>query len=429
MSTASKSAVDVFGFDQQALACPAQIFESLRTESGPVVFLPDLGLYFALDYESVTAAVRNPEVFSSTISAGESTNRIYDTLVEKAKASGELDDLIEGYGSSDRLVLAFADPPAHTRHRSLINRAFSPPRVRTLEPNMRTIADRLIDAFIDNGRVELMSEYATALSIRVIASALRCPDDDVPTLKQWADDFLAAIASSVDLEDAEIERFAQSRLDFDRYFTNKLADVRANPGDDLLSDIVHGSAEAEQPLTADEMLMMFQEFLVGGTETAALAMGSMVVHLTEDPELADRLRGDESLLAPFVEESLRWDHPAQVGFRTATRDTVLGGVDIPAGSTVILHWACASRDPAVFSDPDEFDLERKSRKAHLAFGQGIHLCVGAGLARAEIRIGLERLLARLDDIALAADPASLDWVPSVLMHGRTQVPLTFTART
>ncbi len=423
---AEKTVFDVFAFDQEALANQVEIFQRLRDQAGPVVHMPELGMYFVLDYENIVAVVREPKLFSSEISAGESTNQIYEALVERVRASGEFAHLPD-YGTTSRLVLAFADPPQHTRHRAPIGKAFSPAKVRELEPSIRAIADRLIDSFIDRGQVEMFSQFAAALSIRLIATALRCPEDDVPMLKRWSDDFLAAIASPIKLGDQEVDHFAQSRLDFDRYFGSKIEDEREHAHDDLFSAIVHGSAAGEQPLSNDEILMMLQEFLVGGTETAALATTSIFAHLITDPSLVERLRNQPDLIPSFVEESLRCDAPAQLGFRAATEDTELGGVPIPAGSTVVLHWACASRDPKVFQRPDDFEVTRDSRR-HMAFGQGIHTCVGSGLARAEIRIGVERILARLDNLQLTkTEPTS--WVASVLMHGRNSLPVTFTPRT
>ena len=217
-----------------------------------------------------------------------------------------------------------------------------------------------------------------------------------------------------------------SQNEFFVYFAQKIADRRADPRADLITDVVQAELDGE-PLTDDEMLSMFNQFLVAGNETTTKLIASSVRILLERPELAAQLRADPSLVAGFVEEALRLEAPVQGLYRTAVEDTEISGVPIPKGSHLMVIYAAGNRDERLFADAATPDPCRTNSMRHLSFGHGEHYCLGAALARAEGRIAVEVLLERLDDIRFDDDvsPDDLDYEPSYVLHGLRALPVRF----
>jgi cytochrome P450 len=220
----------------------------------------------------------------------------------------------------------------------------------------------------------------------------------------------------------------RSQAEFFSYFTARIDERRSNPLDDLLTDVVEARMDGTEPLTTHEMLGMLAQFLVAGNETTTKLLASAMLLLTRQPELMSRLRADHSLIPGFIEEALRLEAPVQGLFRMANIDTEVGGVPIPAGSSIWVLYASANRDDAEFEEPDRLDPSRANAKLHLAFGQGIHYCIGASLSRAEGRIAFEVLLDRFEDIALAPGN-SFEFEPSYALHGLKALHLEVRART
>jgi cytochrome P450 len=322
-------------------------------------------------------------------------------------------------------VLLGADPPDHARQRKLVNRAFTPPKVKALEPRIREVANTLVDAFASRGRAELVTEYGVLLPLTIIAEALGVADDDLPKFKRWSDDFVAAIGNQ-HMSKAQLKSLVLSQGEFFDYFADKIEQRRAQRRDDLISDVVYAELDGE-PLSDREMLGMFNQFLVAGNETTTKLVASSVRMLCQQPELAARLRAEPELIAGFVEEALRLEAPVQGLFRTAVVNTEIGGVAIPAGSHLMLMYASGNYDESQFGCPHDIDPSRSNAMKHLSFGHGEHYCLGAALARAEGRIAIETLLARLDDLALVPG-TELAYEPSFVLHGLRALPVTFTER-
>jgi cytochrome P450 len=321
-------------------------------------------------------------------------------------------------------VLISADPPDHIRQRKLVNRAFTPPKVRDLEPRIRQLAHELVDRFVARGEVELVGEFAVLLPLTIIAEALGVSDDDLPQFKRWSDDFVALIGNHA-IGPAELGSMLVSQHEFHEYFSRVIGQRRAAPGDDLISQLVAATID-EEPLRDDEILAMLNQFLVAGNETTTKLIASSVRLLLEHPDELDRLRAEPDRIAVFVEEALRLEPPVQGLYRTAAVDTEVGGVAIRAGDHLLLMYAAGNRDDARFERPGCIEPDRPGAMSHLSFGHGEHFCVGAALARAEGRIALEVLLERLADLRPAVDLATLDYEPSYVLHGLRRLPITFT---
>jgi cytochrome P450 len=339
--------------------------------------------------------------------------------------------LAAGYPRTPTLLTN--DPPDHTRFRRLVARAFTPRRVASWLPEIDRLSDALIEAFAARGSVELVSEFAVPLPIGVIADALGVPRDMQPTFRKWTDDSTDLIGA--DVTDQRRLDAARGLVDFQTYFAAELDDRRRAPRDDFLTDLLQATVYGDEdglddnrPLDTPEMLSILHQLLVAGNETTttllAESMRLLITHPAEYAKVASDTDG--SYAAAATEEALRLCSPAQGMFRVVTRDTVLGGVDIPAGATAILMYASANRDETQWPDANSFCPGRDGARHHLSFGSGIHFCVGAALSRAEAVAALPRLCRALPDARLAAQ--ALDYKPSFVLRGLRSLPLTFTVR-
>jgi len=411
--------------DPEFLRCPYPLFEQLR-EDAPVTFVPEIESFVVSRYDDIAYISRNPMIFSSIMPTGPVLARqMMETLMTLAQEDAEFGAQMMAQRGGQVRVLLGADPPDHGRQRKLVNRAFTPPKVKGIEPRIREVANALVDAFIERGEVELVAEFGVLLPLTIIAECLGVNDDDLPKFKKWSDDSVAAIGNH-DMSKQQLKQLVLSQGEFFSYFSQKIVERRAERRDDLISDVVHAELDGE-PLSDTEMLGMFNQFLVAGNETTTKLLASSVRILCEQPELMARLRDDPSLIAGYVEEALRLEAPVQGLWRTALQDSEVGGVPIPAGSHLMLVYASGNYDESQFPDAETADPCRKNAMKQLSFGHGEHYCLGAALARAEGRIAIETLLERLDDIAFA-DDVRFDYEPSYVLHGLKALHLTFTAK-
>lgn len=378
---------------------------------------PHTGIFLVSTYALVQRAARDWETFS---------NRFGAVMMAGAGPPPPevLEVVKEAYPPVDTMLTA--DPPAHHRFRKLVNKAFLPRRVDALEPHAEAIAHRLVDGFVAEGRVELVGRFAQPLPLTLIAEQLGVPREELPTFRRFTDGFVAQLGGMADAQ-GQLEA-ARLIVEFQRYFAARLEERRRDPQDDILSDLVHARVEGERPLDVPEMLSILQQILVAGNETTASAIAEGVRLLIEHPETRALVRREPERIPDLVEEVLRLATPTANMWRIASRDTELGGVAIPEGAILLLRYGSANRDEAVFPDPDRFDLRRPNAGEHLAFGSGVHFCLGARLARMEMRVAFRALLARLDDWAL--DPAAPPPRPrpNVLLRGLGALPLTFRPR-
>ncbi|MDJ0868580.1 MAG: cytochrome P450 [Myxococcota bacterium] len=398
-------------FDPAVLEHPFDYYARLHREA-PVFRHPKTGIYFVSSHALVSEALSQPEVFS---------NRFGPALGGRAAARAEVREIMaEGWPPVDTMLTA--DPPEQRRFRSLVNKAFTLRRVRSLAPRVEALCDELIDAFLPDGRVELRGAFAVPLPLTIISEQLGVPRAELPLFKRWSDGFVAQLGGMATPEQ-EIEA-ARLILEFQRYFAKTLEDRRASPQDDIISDLVHARVEGERPLDTAESLSILQQLLVAGNETTASTISEGMWLLVTHPEQLHQVAANLELVPNLVEEVLRLASPTANMWRVVRRDTELGGVAIPGGSIAVVRFAAANRDPAVFPEPERFDVERPNADEHLAFGHGIHHCLGAQLARCELQTALRKLIERLPDPRLAPN-ATLRHTPHVLLRGLEALPLVF----
>jgi cytochrome P450 len=417
----------VFTLDPDAVRCPHPIFARVREEQ-PVVFVPEIECWLVTRYDDIVQVARDPQTFSSVMPTGPVLARQQKEMV--AALLAEDPDLAASLGQVRGVtrVLLNADPPDHLRQRKIVNRAFTPPKVLALEPRMREIANGLVDGFAARGTMDVVADYGVLLPLTVIAECLGVSATDLPTFKKWSDDFVAAIGNH-QLSKDQFKALLRSQNEFFLYFRRKIVERREEAQEDLISDVVHATLDGA-PLSDNEMLAMFSQFLVAGNETTTKLLASAVRIMLERPSLQLDLREDPGTIAGFVEEVLRLEAPVQGLFRTAVVDCEVGGVAVPAGSHLMLVYAAGNRDGRRFEDPEELCPGREHGMSHLAFGHGEHFCLGAALARAEGRIGIEVLLERLDDLrpAEGTDLGALDYEPSYVLRGLKELRVDFTVR-
>jgi cytochrome P450/nitrite reductase/ring-hydroxylating ferredoxin subunit len=364
---------------------PFDIYRKSR-EQMPVFYSERFDLWVVTRYDDVVRILKDPATFSSAESLSVDT-----TVAPEVQAV-----LDTGFPPTPTLVTA--DPPVHTRFRELVGRAFTSRRVAQLEPQMRDIANRLVDVFVQCGSADIVRQFAYPFPMEVIAEILGLPVSDMDRFKRWSDDMNARFGL-LPLE-RQIE-CARSEVEFQHYFAARLEERRHRPQQDFLTDLLNARVHGERPLDMLELLSILKQLLIGGNETSTNLIGSAMLLLMTHADQLEVVLNDRAKIANVVEEALRLDSPVQGLFRTTTREVELGGVRLPKGAHLELLYASANRDERHFHDADRFDVRRNDSSNHMAFGFGIHFCIGAQLARYEGRIALETLLDRLPNPRLA----------------------------
>lgn len=402
---------DLNPFDPAVVQEPHAFFAALRREA-PLYRLPNGAYYLISRYRDVRDAAMNTEVYSSNLVAV-----MFQGLEQPELVALEAG----GAGAVD--ALAIADPSVHARQRKLANRAFSMRRVAALEPAIRALAESLIGAILPQGgarwsSADWMRDVAVPLPMTVIAGLIGLPHEDIPQLKRWSD---AAVGLLSGLNTpAQFADHARQVSELMAYFARAVDRAARAPADDVLGDLVR-ACEGSDALTREEVVAILLQLLTAGNETTTSLIGSALRLLLEHPDVAARVRADRALLEPFIEEVLRLESPFHGHFRLVRRDTEVAGAPLPRGSRVMLLWGAANRDGDEFPHPDAIDLARPNGRSHLAFGFGIHHCIGAALARLEARVTLETLLAR--SRALRRGEGPIGHVPSLLVRCPAALPV------
>lgn len=319
------------------------------------------------------------------------------------------------------------DPPDHTRLRRLVAKAFTPRRIEALRPRIQQIADELVAAIQPLGRADLLAEFALPLPVIVISELLGVPTADQQSFVHWVNVFLG-------MDEGDAARAAEARTWINDYLARLVAQKEREHADrianaeqgSLLDGLIAVRNEGDQ-LHHDELLAMAFLLLIAGYDTTANLIGNGVLSLLRNPDQYAALRADPALMKPAIEELLRHEAPVKLTpfMRITTTEVTIGGVVIPAHQPVCVAFAAGNRDPAHFPDPDRLDILRAER-GHLAFGHGIHFCLGAPLARLEAEIAFTTLLAGCPDLALAIAPEELPWRRSRILRGLKRLPVTFT---
>jgi cytochrome P450 len=325
----------------------------------------------------------------------------------------------------DRPSFLSLDPPDHTRLRRLVSKAFTPRTVAGLEPRIRAITGELLTAAAAAGQMEVVSQLAYPLPVRIISELLGVPVDDYPRFAGWSARLAHSLQPGFGIDPAEAEARAEAAQvasdEFAVYFRELIAIRRARPAQDLLSQMIAAEDDGEK-LTEDELIATCVLLLVAGHETTVGLIANGILALLRHPEQLARLRDNPDLAASAVEETLRYDAPVQMTARVARGGMQIGPVAAPGGALVLLLLAAAGRDPAVFDDPDRFDISRGAT-GHLAFAAGPHFCLGAPLARLEAAIALESFARRIQ--APTLNVSSLDYKPNLNLRGPDRLVVEF----
>ena len=404
-------------FDPVVQQCPHAYYAAMREQTS-VFNVPGTDFYLVTRHDLIVPILRDTATFSNNFLTGEApTGPVVDRLRE-----------IAAKGWPPMATMLTVDPPWHTRYRGTVAPYFTPRPIAALRPAVEEIVDRLIDTWIDEGRIEFVERFGVPLPIEAIAYVLNVPAERMADFKRWSDDAIASIGA-VPSDERRIE--AQlGILEFQHYFAEQLEDRRRDPRGDLMSDLVQAEIDTDdgtkRPLEMPEMLSILQQLLVAGNETTTKALTEGMMLLAGKPEEWEALKADPAGRAAIVtEEVLRLATPTQGMFRKVTRDTEIDGVPVPAGARLVVMYSAANRDPEVFDDPDDFDPGRENLKEHLAFGKGIHFCIGAPLSRLEMQVAFERLASRLDQLRLTEDNA-LEYHPSFVLRGLKRLEIEFT---
>ena len=391
---------------QEGRADPYSRYAALRAHAP--VHRSGFGFWALSRYDDCQQLLRHPGVGKDFSGAATALGLSEEHMAEQAAFR------------NDHSNMLFADPPDHTRLRHLATRAFTPRTVEALRPGVVALVDELIDSF-GAGEVEVMDALAFPLPVTVIGQMLGVPAEDRARFRPLVRASTAVLELVVSPEQLSAATLASAEME--EYFAGLVAERRARPRDDLLTQLIQAEDEGDQ-LSEVELISTAILLFAAGFETTTHLIGNGLLALLRHPDQLARLRSDRSLLRPAVEELLRFDSPVQINARTAYEDLLVGGEHIEAGNTVIAFLGAANRDPARFSDPDRLDVGR-AEGASLSFGSGIHYCLGAALARLEMHVVLDRLLDRFATMELVGgEPERRD---SLTLRGLVDLRMRFAA--
>jgi cytochrome P450 len=416
--------IDYFG-DESLNEDPYPYFEDLRAEC-PVLPLPHLGVVAVTGYEEANEIYRDTDTFSSCNSV------VGPFATFPVPLTGDdVGEVIDRY--RDQLPMnehmVTMDPPAHTRERGLLMRLITPKRLKNNEAFMWRLADQQLDEFIADGSCEFISAYAQPFAMLVVADLLGVPEADH---QRFRDGF------GLSMTPGEIGAGNQHGDELnalgwlDGWFAQYIEDRRREPRKDVLTDLALATYADGTTPEVTSVVRTATFLFAAGQETTARLLAAALKHLAEHPDLQDELREHREKIPDFIEEVLRIESPVKTDFRLARRSTTVAGVDIAAGTPVMLLNGAANRDPRRFECPQEFRIGRPNGQAHIAFGRGAHSCPGGPLARAEGRISIERILERMRDIRLSekhhgpAEARRFDYERTWVLRGLTRVHLEFT---
>lgn len=370
-------------------------FLKLVRRERPIFFSKKHNGWIVSRYDDLVAAVKNPQLTVENALQGAQDGQYCPEAVKI---------LATGVDWNRTRHVQTDDGPDHARFRQALMSVINPRRIREMAPTVQDIVDRLIDRFIDRGHCELVREFAYPLAMLTTLSLIGFTEaeDDMDRFPVWIDDTFRLLLTS--LSDEEQTAAAGHAVEFQHYIQKKIAERRANPRDDLLSDILANLSSGQASLSDDELVIMFTHSFVGaGHETTKLSLTNSVYHLLDKRERWESLLENTDSVSGFVEESLRYDAPLFAWYRYCARDTELNGQRIARGDKVIILYGSANHDEAKYQDADSFCPFREDKARHLAFNTGKHACVGAPLARLELNTALKTLSTRIPTLRLSPD--------------------------
>ena len=391
----------------ELLKRPWAMNRRLRDEA-PIYQDPQSGIFFVSRYDDVVKMAMDPANFSSVM--------LKPTRAMGASQDPELVAILkEGYPTVATMLTQ--DPPLQRRYRKFVDGAFSPSSLKALEPFIENTSNALIDDMIKDGECEFLSAFGVPLPLRVIVSQLGAPMSDLHLFRKWTEAFIGNLSQQLDAEG--IRESARGMVEFQHYFAERIAERRADPKDDILSKIVNASIDGEQPLSIEECLSMISQILVAGNETTSASITEGIWLLIENPQEYEKLKRDPSpeMISNFVEEVLRISSPSSNMFRRSVHEVEWHGVVIPKDAILFARFASANQDERRFPEPSRFDISRPNLKEQVAFGKGVHHCLGAALSRREMNIGFKVIFERLQNFRLSEGASAPEFAANALLHG------------
>ena len=381
-------------------------FDAARAEQ-PVFFSPMMNLWVVTRYDDVKAVLKDTETFSSAGAV--------------APLTPEILRLIGGPdGPIQRTALVNSDPPLHDRFRSTFQRAFTPRQVSRLEPQIRELTRSLLADLAAHKRFEVVQGLCDPLPLLTICRLMGVPDADAPSIKRWSADSIRASNPALDLEGQRV--VAQSMIDFYNYMVELTRHYAAHPAENLISAVVEVQADADEPLTHEEIGGLSRGMVLAGHETSAALLGNTLYSLLSERKLWAYFCAHPERIENVADEFLRHGGPAIGLFRQATRDVQFGDVSIPKDARVWVTYLAGNHDPAQFPDPQKLDVDRSNAANHLSLGYGIHYCIGAPLAKLELSVALEEMTSAYPSLRLEAGQGA-EHRPNFVMRGLKELML------
>lgn len=414
-----------FFTDQSLVPDPHPYFDHLRSKN-PVLHLPHHGVVAITGYDEASAIYKDPDAFSNIVALGGPFPPLPFTP-EGDDISAQIDQHRSYFPMNEHMVTM--DPPDHTRARSVLAKLLTPSRLKQNEEFMWRLADRQLDEFLENGECEFIAEYSKPFATLVIADLLGVPEEDHTQFRTvLGADRPGARVGALDHESVGINPLEW----LDEKFSSYIDDRRSAPRNDVLTSLAMAKYPDGSTPPVIEVVRSATFLFAAGQETTARLLSAALQVIGDRPEIQQQLRDDRSLIPNFIEESLRMESPVKSDSRLARKATSIGGVDIPAGTVVMILPGAANRDPRRFDNPHEFDINRKNVREHMAFARGVHSCPGAPLARVEGRVSIERLLDRMSHIEIdeahhgPSAERRYSYEPTYILRGLSELHLTFT---
>jgi cytochrome P450 len=410
--------------DYKLQNCPYHAYQLLRDEA-PVWIDPVTGFYVVTRFEDLRKILLDTTNYSSDMRSGQGNSR---EQLDAGRAM-RMRALYEEKGWVPGATLAGRDDPNHKQMRAMFNEAFKPKKIEAMDSFVRDTAYKLIDAFVDDGHCDWISQYAVPLPLIVIGRQMGVPEADIWKIKAWTDAWVQRLGM---MQTEEEEKWSvEMEIEAQHYFQAIFERLRKEPDDTLLSEMVNRVIpEWGRPLDDNELhAETMADTFVGGSETTTNAIGYGIKLLIENPAVWDKLKSaPEKYLRTFCEEVIRLEGPVQGLFRMAAEDIELHGVKIPKGAMVNVRYAAANRDEREFDCPADIDLERKKPGRHLGFGSGIHHCLGAPLARREMFWAFQALIDRVDNLRFATGKNDFEVAPNFALRAMKELHIEFDAK-
>lgn len=393
--------------------CPFPFLKKLRAEA-PVYQDPMTGMYIVTRYDDIGHITAHPEIFSNqtTVVIGRHNSPVAEEVARRYATRG----------FPEMHTMVTNDPPSHTKYRALVDKAFSPSYVRDLEPYIEALVDELIDEFSPKGSVNLLTEFAIKVPMFIIADQLGVDRADYERFKIWSD---VSVERNNPLLDPQRElEITDHIIDMQNYLHARAEIYRKTPTKNLLSRLVHAEIDGVT-LTPQELIAIAHQLLVAGNETTTTGITTGMWLLLTKPDVRAALEADLSQVPSFVEEVLRSHAPIPHMWRVAKQPTRVGDTDIPEGAVLQISFLSGNYDEAKWECPEKIEIGRKGVRNHLAFGRGIHFCIGNQLARGEMRIAIRRLLERLPGLRLNPDVPAPQFIPHFQVHALDHLEVLF----